>query len=376
MKTFTTLYKRRSDGSVHTWCMEQEGDKHRSVAGLVDGKKVTSTWTICEPKNVGRSNATTGEEQALAEIEAKYTKQRKRGYMETVDAVDNDRGFFEPMLCDKFDISKIENKNVFSQPKLDGLRCLAQADRLQSRSGKKDFVTCPHIRQALKSLFEIYPEVVLDGELYNHDLHDDFPKIVSLVKKQKPTEADILEASEKVQYWIYDCYHPDYPDLTFTERQEFLSVCFEQFIDDTRIMNVPTVETAEIDVVDELFAKYMEDGYEGQIIRFDARYENTRSKNILKRKEFDDEEFKIIAIEEGKGNRSGIAGFVHYHLGDGSDRTFRSGIKGSHDYCRTLLAEAEKYKGGTGTVRFFRRSPDGIPRFPVTVMVYEGDRDT
>ena len=68
------------------------------------------------------------------------------------------------------------------------------------------------------------------------------------------------------------------------------------------------VETTEVNSrehLDELYADYVEVGYEGQMIRLDAPYENKRSPKLLKRKEFVDEEYEILGYEEGKGNRAG-----------------------------------------------------------------------
>ena len=46
--------------------------------------------------------------------------------------------------------------------------------------------------------------MILDGELYNHDLRDNFEKIISLVRKQKPTDSDRLDSKELVQFHCYD----------------------------------------------------------------------------------------------------------------------------------------------------------------------------
>ena len=45
-----TLYARRSDGKPQLWEMEIEGNKDRTIVGIVDGEKVTSEWTTCEGK--------------------------------------------------------------------------------------------------------------------------------------------------------------------------------------------------------------------------------------------------------------------------------------------------------------------------------------
>lgn len=68
-----------------------------------------------------------------------------------------------------------------------------------------------------------------------------------------------------------------------------------------------------------------------------------------------------------------MAGRVVYKLSDG--RTFESGIRGTFDYCKTLLEESKHYIGGVGTVRFFNWTPDGKPRFPVTTALYKEKRD-
>lgn len=124
---------------------------------------------------------------------------------------------------------------------------------------------------------------------------------------------------------------------------------------------------------------YLQEGYEGQMIRTGtSEYENRRTKDLKKRKEFIDEEYEIVEICEGEGNRAGMAGFITYLLkgNNGSeDRTFGSGIKGSHEYCRDLLRNKDKYVGGDGTVRYFELTSDGVPRFPVTVQVFEGKRN-
>ena len=91
----------------------------------------------------------------------------------------------------------------FSQPKLDGIRCIATSEGLFSREGK-EFVAAPHIQQALEDVFDKHPGVVFDGEFYNHDYHDDFNAIVSAVKRTKPSSEDLEVSAKLVQYHVYD----------------------------------------------------------------------------------------------------------------------------------------------------------------------------
>ena len=121
IKTYPTLYKKTNTGKIQVWFVEQNSDKYRTTSGQLDGKKVTSEWTVALPKNTGKNNATTGEQQATAEIEAMYVKQRKRDYRDSVDQVDTITRF-KPMLAEKWADCKnnIADQLVFIQAKLDG----------------------------------------------------------------------------------------------------------------------------------------------------------------------------------------------------------------------------------------------------------------
>jgi len=72
-----------------------------------------------------------------------------------------------------------------------------------SRTGKP-WLNIAHITNSLHYFFTQNPDIILDGELYNHDLRDDFNKIISLVRKTKPTPSDRAEASNLVQFHCYD----------------------------------------------------------------------------------------------------------------------------------------------------------------------------
>ena len=109
----------------------------------------------------------------------------------------------KPMLAYPVSATPIDySKPVFIQPKLDGVRCLIQCDNGQitaySRTGKV-WKNIDHILFNLKPFFHWNPNVVLDGELYNHDFKDDFESIISMVRKTKPTDEDRLKSRLNVQ---------------------------------------------------------------------------------------------------------------------------------------------------------------------------------
>ena len=91
----------------------------------------------------------------------------------------------KPMLAYPVSDKPIDySKPTFIQPKLDGVRCVIQYDAgvvtAYSRTGK-EWKNIEHIKLNLYRFFDKYPNVILDGELYNHDLRDNFEKIISLV---------------------------------------------------------------------------------------------------------------------------------------------------------------------------------------------------
>lgn len=350
---YASLYKQDTKGKTRIWFMERDGDKHRTHAGLLDGKLAVSGWTVCTPKSQA-----TAEDQAHFEILAEYTKKLDRSYHDSLETISKPK-IFQPMLAHKYEGW---NGPCFSQPKLDGIRCIATKDGLFSRQGKP-IVAVPHIWNVLAPEFEKYPDLILDGELYNHDLKSDFNTITSLVRKQKPTDLDLAESEQKIQYWVYDL--PAVDDK-FSHRSSVLAQIVNRIGGPVHF--VPDQWADDEEELNEIYASYLEAGYEGQMVRYDRPYENKRSSSLLKRKEFLDEEFPLIRIEAGLGNWAGVAKKVTCRLPDG--REFGAGIRGTRDRATSLLTETYD----SVTVRYFALTPDGVPRFPVVTAFHDGER--
>lgn len=351
---YATLYKKDSKGLTRVWFMERDGAQHRTHSGLLDGKLAISGWTVCTPKS-----QPTAEDQAHFEVLAEYKKKLDRSYHDNLETIETPK-IFAPMLAQTYKGWPGGNR-CFSQPKLDGIRCIATANGLFSRQGKP-ILAVPHILEALAPVFEREPELVLDGELYNHDLKDDFNTITSLVRKQKPTDAELSEAAAKIEYHVYDVPSFDGP---FEGR---LTHLIRSRIAAGPVKLVATADVDSMDGLDALYAEYLEGGYEGQMVRLNEPYENKRSSTLLKRKEFQDAEYKLIRIEQGLGNWAGVAKKVVCQLEDG--REFGAGIRGTRERAAELLNETYD----SCTIRFFALTPDGIPRFPVVTAFHEGER--
>jgi DNA ligase 1 len=366
IKTFGLLYKRTNVGKVQQWTIQVQGNKFRTISGQKDGAQTASNWTECKGKNVGKSNATTGEEQALKEAEAKFKKQLDKGYDQDIANID-EKKFVKPMLARKYeDFFENDFTNVYSQPKLDGMRCLVTKDGMFSRAGKP-ILAVPHVISALHHLFDMYPEIVFDGELYTDKLKDDFNKIISLAKKTKPTPADIAESANNLEYWVYDIVTDD----IFTTRFNRLSQMLQGI---PGIVIVPTQPATNQTELDELYQGYRDERMEGQMVRDgNSLYKHKRTKNLLKRKDFQDDEFTIVSLNEGKGNAAGMMKSATLATADGIH--FKAGINGDDDYLKSLMVNPAQYVGSEAKVKFQELTPDGKPRFGKVISIYNGKRD-
>ena len=363
MTTLTNkIYKRDTLGKIRFWRAEIDGYNYRTIAGI-EGEPtshVISGWTRCIGKQ-GR----TGEQQAVFEAAADEKRKLDREYRASVTDVDTKASaWVKPMLAHTY---AGWQGPCFSQPKLDGVRCIATSTGLYSREGKQ-FVAAPHIRWALEPVFAKYPELVFDGEFYNHDFHDDFNAIVSAVKRTKPSGLDLQVSEKLVQYHIYDL--PSLAAHSFIKRREAIGDFIGEGLERGYVQRVETLPCFTVEDLDNAYVKYLSENYEGQMVRLGGLYEHKRSKLLLKRKEFQDGEFPVLAVEEGNGNWAGYAKRAVLQLPDG--RSFGAGLRGAQAELKALL---EAPRPDMATVRFFALTPDGIPRFPVVTQFYNsGDR--
>jgi DNA ligase-1 len=358
-----TIYKKTKTGATQEWTIEVESNKYRTHSGQVGGVISTNEWTVCFGKNVGRANATTDDEQALAEAVAKRTKKLESGYFEDINNI-NEQQYFEPMLASKWEDSKDKiTYPIFSQPKLDGIRCIVTKDGMFSRNGKP-IISAPHIFESLKPLFETNPQLIFDGELYADKFANDFNKIVSLVKRTKPTAEDLAESKKNIQYWIYDL--PNEKDTFEIRSQALYDLFMEWSYFNSHCINVDTDVCRSEKEVMELYEGYVEKGYEGQILRLNGKYENKRSKFLLKHKSFQDSEFPILDICEGEGNKTGQVGYMVFEI---EGKRFKSNVKCSWEEGAEILKSKSKLIGKSATIQYFNLTPDGIPRFPYVINI-------
>ena len=278
----------------------------------------------------------------------------------------------KPMLAYPASAKPIDySKPTFIQTKLDGVRCVIQAELIKiihedyfvivtaySRTGK-EWKNIDHILEQLKPFFKKFPNVILDGELYNHDLRDNFEKIISLVRKTKPTDEDRLEASKLTQFHCYDTIMEHMP---FDERMNFINKSL------TPSNSIKIVSTHWLDSEIEARVRHktnLNHGYEGSIVRTNDTYQCKRSHNLRKFKDFSDAEAYIVGYEEGKGKRVGTLGKFIMQDEDGNKFGCPPGKGYNYQDMRDMVANVHKYMGQTATFTYFERTKAGSYRHPL-----------
>jgi DNA ligase 1 len=351
-EAYPTLYARTSTGAVQVWYMEQEDNKYRSIYGQIDGVHTVSEWTVAKGKNVGRKNGTSAVDQATKEIEAKYDKQiNNNGYWEDIEDIDRTT-FFEVMLAKSYSDYKEKidwSEGVGVQIKYNGGRIIASKDGLFSRRGKR-YKCLPHIEEALKPFFLKFPDAVLDGEGFNYPLRERLNEIMKLLRKTVHfTKEDLQKSKELIRFYVYDGFgftsEKDGPIISsqdgYLKRKKAIDYTFfspefrktyENIIDE-----VPTWIVNSEKELETLYGLFLNDKQEGAILRIlNQRYENKRSKYLLKYKPVDDAEYKVISVNEGIGGWANrVATFTCQRIDggkytDGTD-TFNATFKGDED---------------------------------------------
>ena len=376
MKTLPTLYSRTSNGDIQTWTMEVAGAGYRTITGRQGGTLTFNDFKYAEGKNEGRSNETSPEQQALSEATAHWNKRKEFGYFENVKDVDNELAGVDVMLAatlDNYLDPKKPKKYVWNrtktllvQNKYNGVRCTARLEKgevvLRSR-GFKIWKSVPHINASLVKFFQDYPTAVLDGELYNYDLRQKLNELISIVRNQKPTAADFVEAEQKVRYYVYDGYgfSPAFEsDCPYCLRKAFIDRTLPKYS-----KYFATVKTSEVDStehLDKLYESFLADGDEGAIARFpDSPYEHgRRSEFLLKYKPEDDAEGEIIDIEEGEGNWAGAAKVIWLSW---NGKVFKGTMRGSYEENKAILENKEAYIGLEVTFFYTGLTGKGTPNY-------------
>lgn len=351
-RSFPTLYSRTKGKAVQQWDISAIREDNRAFIevrhGQLDGQFQLSRKEIFG-KSIGRSNETTPFYQAILEAESKWKKQKTLKYSESIP--DEDQVILLPMLAHKYlDHKKKVGFPCYVQPKFNGARVLphkiSPVDVEYITRGNKKWTTLGHITPYITRMVE--QGIILDGEIYNHDMH--FQEIISAIKK-------LNQNTRRLKLFVYDIA---IPNKTFAERLQILQSF--PWPKDGPIELAPTFKAYNGIEIKEYYDHFVSQGYEGLIIRnAHGFYEfNHRSHNLLKYKDFQEEEFVIVGGKAGRGTHEGCCVFeCKPNVTHGT--TFWVVPKGSLEYQRELLRNLPKYIGKLLTVSFLEYSMDGTP---------------
>lgn len=381
---FTPLYKSDALEGMRFWQVGFDGENLVTRYGRVNGAVQTSS-VVVELNNSGRSLL----DQALLETRNRYRIKYREGYRPPGST---DKPFLNAMKGPEYTHKKIKVWPVYVQPKLDGIRMLTYVDMgmIHMRSfNNTSFTNMQHLHTDLLEFFQYLPTgSTLDGELYNHLMS--FQEITSAVKTVKKIHQDI----NKIQYWIYDIIYIDHNDgNSYDKRYELLVSAFYRFVEgrnpdgtfDAKYMPTTfTILQADIagraEDVDAFLQKYMEQGYEGVMVKkiahpdhpigskhhMETLYKSGRSSHILKYKMFRDEEGVITGYKEGKGKDEGT---IIFTVRDPRGNSFDVRLKGKYEYRADLFKRGEQLIGLPLTYKFQELTTGGVPRFPVGIAI-------
>lgn len=337
--------------------------------GFVGGKIVSSSRKLAVGKNIGKSNETTHSEQAILEAQSLTRQKIDEQYVVNIEDIVGPSAASVPlpMLAHEFTKRKKYLKYpCFVQPKLNGVRCLiVKKDgkcRAYSRGGK-EYLAIQHILDECNTLFD--EGDIFDGEIFSKDLT--FQQIVTAIKNEEEHDDNLVH----LKYWVYDYVS----NLNYSDR--FAIICdrlnAKSRASDSSIVITPTFL---IENEQEIFTKHMlfvSHSYEGTMIRNDiGAYElKHRSNNLLKYKDFLEKEFEIVGGEESDGTSKGQCVFV-CRLSPTDERTFKVRCIGPNEIREHQWNNLKSYIGRWVTVKYQTESDDGIPIFPVGIIVRDG----
>lgn len=372
----------------YDWDKDLNGYVIRRFTSQYGGKITTQPIILVDKgKGIGKARRTVSE-QAKLEYDSRVNKYMDKGYKKLPKSIDlytkeeldallpeettDSEGNLKPMLAKDFhDVatSVLEKQWWYASRKIDGVRCLMFVKdgeiHTSSRGGKNYDNSAYHItcNPKLKKFMLDNPTLILDGELYIHGYS--LQTLSGLARLKKETDK-----CDELQYYIYDVVDTN---KTFEERLEILDHIKDElqldfdpnktFEDgDLQIQMVPHVKVEGWVQIKKTHDSYVKEGFEGAVIRRpDKKYGvNKRTNDMVKVKEYQDGEFKIIGFSEGLRPEDMVFVCV---TEDGKE--FEAKPVGPRELKHEYLERIDEIIGKMATVKYFSFSDGGTPTQPV-----------
>lgn len=366
---------------VLTWRDNQSPELYKVPTIVTEGRQGRNVW-----------------EQALFEANKKWQdKKAKHSGGDTCGTV-------PPMLLKVMDEimtpARFEaiDADWYCQKKYNGVRCVACINgnvKLFSRRLKQYNV--PTIESALAEFFagnasnsmnnsarnkidNFISNKMLDGELYIHKMP--LQLISGIVRAENDPD------KVKLKYVIFDFYDFKNKDLSYVRRMEILEDLFESVnssgsANSSNSQNIILAPTDKIGKstdypaferrMNSFYNKYLEQGYEGIILRradgvYVPSFHGRETDLVMKHKPKQTKEYKCTGYETGRGKESGAVIWICQVHGI----EFRVRPKQSYAERRQIYSElqsdpgafAKKYKNKPYTVEYDSLSINGVPQQP------------
>lgn len=396
-----TLFKKDKKGNVLSWKIELNGWNHfcniNVFYGRFGGKQQQEQTAV----KSGKANRTI-KQQAELQYNSLVSKQKDKGYKsledlhhllighEEGDSVHGNKlnnktypsmeeflkaelpsdntdanGNPKPMKCTALQDTKTNGLKesvlkkiqypALVQPKLDGVRCIILYDENQSKwialssSGKSYDVAVRHILDQISGS-QLPKNIILDGEIYIHG--ESLEYLSGLARKQTPIEEQL-----SLEYYVFDLI---YNSLSFEDRNKELVSLYLTYLDLTYLRKVPTHNADKFEGVSIIFNNYIEQGFEGVIIRnVKGMYkQGVRSSEIFKWKAFQDSEYEIIGIELGKRGSEDMV-FVLKTI---EGKEFKAKPLGNRRRKDDYVQKLSSLKGKMATIQYLTLSEGNIPQ--------------
>lgn len=285
---------------------------------VVGGKQrvITPTY-VKKGKNIGRANETNVFCQTLRDALGKHNKQLKKAKTESVEGTTTR---YPPMLAqlikDKYVFRAA--KHVYVQRKYNGVRAVITLDTLAgppaqqvaimySRKTKLypvfDYIKVEWL-PVLKYYWEEGKELYIDGEIYKHGMP--LQDISGYARRETPSDDD-----PKLNFMVYDLFLANAPKMPFSERLALLNEIFKNFTHFEYSVQAETFIAHNMEEVNALYKRFLEENYEGAMIRLDAPYKYSyndyHAPVLLKMKPVYDEEYTVVGWDTGEKGKAAKA---------------------------------------------------------------------
>lgn len=247
----------------------------------------------------------------------------------TINSVVDIIPVFQPMLATEYSkgLKALQGKEFTLTLKLDGVRCVVIKDgdsiTLYSRTGN-EFEGIVEVERNYKLL----PDGVYDGELIaiqqeGESTADLYRRSVGLANSK-----DDVEGLQHIvfDYVKLDDWYSNNSTETYYQRRENLKFIFTNEYEHIKLL--PTLYSgSDLNMITAFLRDVSSKGFEGVMINAnDSYYEFKRGKSLLKAKEFDSGDLKVLGVYEGQGRNAGKLGMVTveykgYEVGVGSGFT-------------------------------------------------------